>query len=96
MHTETHHAEHVRLGLDGRIVIPAALRKSVGLRPGDTIVIESDGDSLLVRSFEVVIRETQYYFRQFPSCDGSEVDALIAERRAEAARELAEERAGGA
>lgn len=88
------HTEHVKLGADGRIVIPAAVRHELGLQPGDFLVLESDGDSLLVRRFDAIIRETQEYFRQFPAT-GSEVDALIAERRAEAAREQAEERADG-
>lgn len=88
--------EHVKLGPDGRIVLPAALRKSVGLNPGDTVVIESDGDSLLLRSFDTVVREAQDYFRQFPSPVGGEVDGLIAERRAEAARERAEDEADDA
>ena len=60
------HTEHVKLGPDGRLVMPAELRKSVGLKPGDTLVIESDGDSLLVRQLDVVVREVQnvrpYYF----------------------------------
>ena len=85
------HTEHVRLGPDGRIVLPAALRHQLGLKPGDALVIESDGDSLLVRSYDAVVRETQDYFRQFPAPGGSEVDGLIADRRAEAARERAEE-----
>lgn len=85
------HTEHVRLGPDGRIVLPATLRHELGLRPGDALVIESDGVSLLVRPYEAVIRETQQFFRQFPS-NGGEIDALIVERRAEAARVESEER----
>jgi len=83
--------EHAKPGPDGRIVIPANLRHELGFKPGDALVLESDCDSLLVRSFDAVIRETQEYIRQFPA-GGSEVDALIAERRAEAAVELAAER----
>ena len=96
MNTESVLSEHVRLGADGRLVLPSALRKSVGLNPGDTVVIESDGDSLLVRSYEAVIRETQQFFAQFPAPGGSVVDELITDRRADAARELAAERTGGA
>ncbi|MCE9565975.1 MAG: AbrB/MazE/SpoVT family DNA-binding domain-containing protein [Planctomycetes bacterium] len=52
------HIEHAKLGEDGRLTIPPALRQELGLHPGDTIVIESDGDSLLLsgyRAFEEVI-----------------------------------------
>jgi AbrB family looped-hinge helix DNA binding protein len=82
--------EHVKLGEDGRIVIPVSARRELGLHPGETLVIESDGVSLLVRSRETVLRETQDYFQQFTTPGVSEVDALIADRRAEAARENAE------
>ena len=84
------HIEHVKVGEDGRLVIPASLRKEIGIRAGDTLVLESDGDSLLVRSYDRVLKETQDYFRQFATPGTSVVDELIAERRAEAARESAE------
>lgn len=76
--------EHVQLAPDGRIVIPAAARKELGLKSGDTLVLESDGTSLLIRTAEAVLEETQAYFRQFLTPGVSEVDELIAERRAEA------------
>lgn len=83
------HTEHVKMNDDGRIVIPAAARRELGLKPGDTLVVECDGDSLLVRGYDAVVRETQDYFRQFAD-GGNAVDELIADRRAEAAREEAE------
>jgi AbrB family looped-hinge helix DNA binding protein len=79
--------EHVKVGPDGRIVLPAPFRHSHGIKSGDTVVVESDGDSLLVRTHEALLRETQLYFAQFPSDGESIVDALIADRRAEARRE---------
>jgi AbrB family looped-hinge helix DNA binding protein len=83
---------HTKLGEDGRIVIPAPARKELALKPGDTVVIESDGNSLLLRSYDEVIKETQTFFRQFVPPGVSVVDELIAERRDEAAREDAEEK----
>lgn len=82
--------EHVKLGDDGRLVIPATIRKEVGLKPGDTVVIESDGDSLLLRSYEQVLREVQEAFAPCRVPGVSAADELIAERRAEAAAEEAE------
>ena len=84
------HIEHVTVGADGRVVIPATFRKEIGIRAGDTLVLESDGDSLLVRSYDQVLKETQDYFRRFVSPGASPVDELIADRRAEAAREADE------
>jgi AbrB family looped-hinge helix DNA binding protein len=84
------HIEHVKLGDDGRIVIPAAARRDLGLLPGQTLVVESDGDSLLVRTADAALRETQDYFQQFLPPGVGLVDDLIADRRAEAAAEAAE------
>jgi AbrB family looped-hinge helix DNA binding protein len=72
--------EHVRMGDDGRIVIPAATRKDVGFQPGDTLVVESDGDSLLIRNLDTVVREVQSYFQQFVEPGSSIVDQFLADR----------------
>lgn len=78
---------HTHLGEDGRVVIPARVRRELKLKPGDTLVAESDGQSLLLRSYDQVLQETQEYFRQFVPPVTSVVDELIAERRDEAAHE---------
>lgn len=85
-----HTVEHVQLAPDGRIVIPVSARKELGLKSGDTLVLESDGTCLLIRTAEAVLEESQAYFRQFVTHGESVVDELLAERRAEAAREEAE------
>lgn len=81
------HIEHAKLGEDGRLIIPAPLRKELGLHAGDTIVIESDGDSLLLRSYERVLKEVQASFAPHRVPGTRADDELIAERRAEAAAE---------
>jgi len=83
--------ERITMAPDGRIVIPAAARRENNWGPGQSLIVESDGTSLLIRSDDDVLRETQDYFRQF-AAGASEVDALIAERRTEAARDEAEAR----
>lgn len=80
---------HLKLGVDGRLIIPASARKELGLEPGDSVVLESDGTSLLIRSVDSVLQETQNYFAQFAVPGVSVVDELIAERRLEASRESA-------
>ncbi|MBA4067309.1 MAG: hypothetical protein C0501_27095 [Isosphaera sp.] len=81
------HIEHVRMGEDGRLVIPAALRREAGLKPGDTVVIESDGDSLLLKSYDRVLAEVQGHFAALAAPAVLLSEELIRERRAEAARE---------
>jgi AbrB family transcriptional regulator, stage V sporulation protein T len=83
--------EHVKIGPSGRVLIPAHLRKSLGMKDGDTLVVESDGDSLLVRTLHSLVKESQAYFSQFKQEGVSAVDELIAERREEFRREQEED-----
>lgn len=83
---------HARISSSGKIALPAELRRAFGLQPGDTLVFEADGDSIRVRSFDAVIRNVQEWARQFPPTSGLLAsDELSADRRAEAAREIAED-----
>ena len=75
-----------RLVDGGRIILPAPMRKAMGLETGDTVLLELKGDALIVRSAKSALRRLQARARTFAS-GGSVVDELIAERRAEALRE---------
>ncbi|OWK34918.1 AbrB/MazE/SpoVT family DNA-binding domain-containing protein [Fimbriiglobus ruber] len=81
---------HARIADDGRVIIPAPLRKQLGLHPGDTVVLEQDGNALRISGYAHVIKEVQAAFAPYHVPGRSEVDELIAERRAEAFREEAE------
>ncbi len=81
---------HAKLTEDGRVVIPAPLRHQLGLKPGDTVVIDTENESVRVRSYDRVVQEAQDYFRQFVTPGVSLVDELIADRRTEAAKESAQ------
>jgi AbrB family looped-hinge helix DNA binding protein len=78
---------HAKIANDGRVVIPAPFRKQPGFHPGDTVVIEQDGDAVKISSYAQVLKEIQGFFRQYVKPGRSMVDELIAERRAEAAQE---------
>jgi AbrB family looped-hinge helix DNA binding protein len=75
----THHAKIIA---GGKVVIPADLRRELGLKPGDTVVIERDGDALVLKSYLQVVREVQAEFRKMVGDDYS-VDQFLAERRAD-------------
>ena len=76
----------VRIGAQGRVVIPAALRKALKFKPGDRLVARKVGESLVLERRETVERRLRERFRHVPR-DVNLADELIAERRAEAARE---------
>lgn len=75
----------VRLGPQGRLVVPAPIRKALGFQPGDRLVACVDNERLVVEKSDVVERRLRAYFRKFKG--RSLADELIAERREEARRE---------
>ena len=74
---------------DGTLVLPARAATALGIVPGQkaTLSAEIAGDEIEVRNEHWVVR-ARALLRPFLPADGrSLVDELIAERRAEAARE---------
>jgi AbrB family looped-hinge helix DNA binding protein len=71
----------------GKLIIPAAFRRSLGFDTGDTVVVELDEDGLHVRSLSSAVRQAQQIVREFLPDEVNLADELIAERRIEAERE---------
>ncbi len=76
----------VQIGAQGRVVIPAGLRKSLNLKPGDRLIARQEGERLVLEHRETIEKRLQDRFRHIPR-QVSLVDELIAERRAEATKE---------
>jgi AbrB family transcriptional regulator, stage V sporulation protein T len=71
----------------GKMVIPAEIRRSLGLKPGDRVEVRQEGEGrFVVRTYAQVVREIQDKYREMLK-NPFTVDDFIAERRAEAARE---------
>ena len=83
-------SDEVRIGAQGRVIIPAHLRKELNLKPGDRLIVRRDGDRILLERRQAVAARLLARFSHIPP-DVSLVDELISERRAEAARESSEE-----
>jgi AbrB family looped-hinge helix DNA binding protein len=75
-------ARAVKITKGGNLVIPASMRRAMGIADGDTVVIEllTDGE-LRVRSLASAIREAQEIVRKLVGRDRSLADELIRERR---------------
>lgn len=71
----------------GKIVLPAQLRRRIGVKDGDMVVVEHADGALIIRTREEAIRRLQDEVRRRTPEGLSLVDQLIAERRREAARE---------
>ena len=79
---------HAKLIKGGKIVIPAELRREFGFKDGDTLVLEREGNGLVIKTYEQVIREVQATVKKMIGpYEGSIVDEFIAEKWAEAAEE---------
>ena len=81
--------QHTATKIDkhGRVVIPADYRRALGLRSGDSLTIKLDDGALRLVTLAQSIREAQESVAKYVDKDRSLVAELIAERRAEAARE---------
>ena len=76
----------VNVGPQGRIVIPAHIRRALDIRPGQILIARTQDGRLVLETREQVLSRLQDTFSQVPD-DVSLVDELIAERREEARRE---------
>lgn len=53
----------VRVADGGRIVIPAELRKELGIDEGHVVILSLDGSELRIATLGEAIRKVQAYFR---------------------------------
>ncbi len=75
----------------GRVVIPAEIRQSLGLKEGDPVLFELRDGEVLITTKKARLKRARAIFRKYVPADApSIVDDLIAERRAEAAQDDAE------
>lgn len=77
----------VKIVEGGKLVIPANFRRELGFNVGDTVIVEVSDGQLHVRSRKAAISVAQQLMRQLVPAGVSVADELIADRRAEAARE---------
>ena len=73
-----------RIRKAGRLVIPAAHRKALGLNAGDEVVLILESDELRLMTPQTAIRQAQELIRQYVPRERSLVEELIRERRGEA------------
>jgi bifunctional DNA-binding transcriptional regulator/antitoxin component of YhaV-PrlF toxin-antitoxin module len=79
-------AMSVKLGPDGRLLVPNELRRAFGAAPGEPLVARLEAGRLVVERRRDVVRRLQDRFATVPS-DVDLAEELIAERRSEVERE---------
>ncbi len=78
----------LKMNQNGRVVIPAAFRKALGINTGDVVLLRVEADELRLTTLKKRIERAQKRARQYLKPGVSLVDELIAERREAAKREL--------
>jgi AbrB family looped-hinge helix DNA binding protein len=80
------HPAKVTVGPQGRLVIPAELRREMSISSGDVLLAAVEGQRLVLEKREAVLERVKRRFSHIPP-EVSLSEELIAERRAEARRE---------
>ena len=75
---------HATMSADGRIDLPADVRRHLGLPEGGSVVIEETEDGLLLRSVDQAVERARTILRQNETAwAATSVDDFLATRRAE-------------
>jgi len=72
---------HGKLVEGGRLIVPAAFRKEMGIAKGDAVIMELHGDELRVRPAKSALKRLREKLRASAHTDVSMVDELLADRR---------------
>lgn len=83
----TPNPNRVRMGADGQITIPEAMRATLGLKEGDALIAVVEDDEIRLMTVPVAVRKAQAIVRKFVPSGVSLVDELLEDRRREVERE---------
>ena len=70
-----------RIAAGGRIVIPAACRKALGIKPGDDVVLQLESEELRLYSRKQALRRLQDRVAKVVPRNASLADELLRERK---------------
>jgi bifunctional DNA-binding transcriptional regulator/antitoxin component of YhaV-PrlF toxin-antitoxin module len=76
--------QRVRIIEGGKLIIPASMRRELGIVTGDTVLVDVADGELRVRSLSKAIERAQAILRRHVPEGVSLADELIADRRREA------------
>lgn len=78
---------HVRIGENGRIVIPVKMRRILGVETGDEVILQPEENTVRITTRRQRIEEARRQIRRYIKPGTNAVDELIAERREAAKHE---------
>lgn len=71
----------LRVNENGRVVIPAAFRKALGIKAGDELVLRIEDEELRITTLKHRLERARRRIRRYVKRGRSLADELIAERR---------------
>lgn len=78
---------HLTMAENGRVLIPAEIRSTLGLKAGGKLVARIQDGALVIEPIEAAIRRVQEQMKLYAQPGKSLADELIADRRLETADE---------
>jgi len=75
-----------RVAVGGRIVIPAAYRRALGIKPGDDVILQLESEEIRLYSRKQALRRLQNRVAKAIPPTVSLANELLRERKAEARR----------
>ncbi|MBX9879152.1 MAG: AbrB/MazE/SpoVT family DNA-binding domain-containing protein [Candidatus Obscuribacterales bacterium] len=69
---------------NGRLLIPAVLRKELDLRPGDEVLLRIQDDELRIGSLKSALKQSRKLVKKYIKTNVSLSTSLIRDRRSEA------------
>lgn len=80
-------AQRVKIVEGGKLVIPAVMRRELGIAAGDTVMVDVNHGELRVRSISKALEQARAILRRHIPEGSNLSDELIQDRRAEAEHE---------
>ena len=80
----TQFSKSMPLNNNGRVVVPKEVREIIGVKPGDEIIFQVDGDQVQITSRAALVRRLRGIFKTDDGRDHTE--EFLEERRQEAAQ----------
>ena len=73
----------VNITSNGRMSLPADIRKRLGLQDGGQVLVEETEDGVILRTVDQAVARAQAIAKKYSDAPGASVEAFLASRRAE-------------
>lgn len=76
-------AVQVNITPNGRMSLPASIRKRLGLEGGGAVLLEETEDGVVLRTVQQAVARAQAIAKKYAAHPDASVDAFLADRRTE-------------